>query len=624
MLVLGSVGAGLAAPVARADPAPTNTSPPSVSGLAVQGQTLTASSGSWAGTTPFTFAYQWERCNQSGAACSSVASATGQTYAVPAADVGSTLRVQVTATNNAGSAQMLSDPTSVVAAASAPVNTSAPTLSGSAQLAQTLTVGSGSWSGEPPPTYAYQWQRCDSAGNNCANIAAASGLSYTVVAADVGDRLQAVVTATNSAGTTSKASNQSAAATGAGAPPVAPANTSHPTMSGTQVAGQTLTANPGSWSGTAPIAFAYQWQLCNSSGGACTNIVAGTGQTFVLDASDFNDRVQVLVTASNRAGTSMRLSGQSSPIHSAPANSAQPSLFGNASEGKTLSLGTGDWIGSPPIAYSYQWQRCDNNGGNCQNIPGATNHDYTLGALDVGAQIQALVTAVNPLGSASKATPPSAPVTATLATPAWTAPPSILGVPLLGNTLHVGNTSWTGFPVPAFTYQWQRCTTNATSCFGIPGATTTAYRVGSGDVGRMLRVLVTAANTVGTTMISSQRTAAVMAPKPQRLGLAARALQLQPSHVRIRLALTELRGQFNVSLWLELDAWQHNHWQPITTTLVAQGTRQTTKLVSFQVRPNQSRARISISWLEKTNQLKASSYLAGPSSLRTITASTSN
>ncbi|MGZ4353335.1 MAG: hypothetical protein ACXVZ4_07300, partial [Gaiellaceae bacterium] len=78
--------------------APGSSSPPVVSGTPQQGNTLSATSGSWTGTTPITFTYQWTRCNSSGAACAAIAGATSQTYLVQAADVGETLRVNVTAT----------------------------------------------------------------------------------------------------------------------------------------------------------------------------------------------------------------------------------------------------------------------------------------------------------------------------------------------------------------------------------------------------------------------------------------------------------------------------------------------------------------------------------------------
>ncbi len=193
------------------DTAPSTTTPPAISGTPQVGQTLTASSGSWNGTTPIAFAYQWRRCDANGGACADVASATGQTYTVQTADVDHTLRVQVTATNSGGSAQATSDPTATVTAAqsgSAPANTTAPQITGTPTSGQTLSVSTGSWTGTTPITYAYEWQRCDGNGVNCAPIAGATQATYILTGADVGGKIQVLVTATNNAGSARKYSNQ--------------------------------------------------------------------------------------------------------------------------------------------------------------------------------------------------------------------------------------------------------------------------------------------------------------------------------------------------------------------------------------------------------------------------------
>jgi len=98
--------------------APTWSVPPSVSGTAVTGQTLTSSTGTWDGTSPMTYSYQWQRCDSSGSSCATISGATGSSYVVSSADQGSTLRSQVTASNSAGSATELSMPTPVVTASS--------------------------------------------------------------------------------------------------------------------------------------------------------------------------------------------------------------------------------------------------------------------------------------------------------------------------------------------------------------------------------------------------------------------------------------------------------------------------------------------------------------------------
>jgi hypothetical protein len=93
---------------------PANTSPPTLSGSAQQGQTLSASSGSWTGS-PSSYAYQWRRCDSSGGNCTSISDATASSYTLASSDVGATIRVVVTASNSAGSASAASNPTPVVA-----------------------------------------------------------------------------------------------------------------------------------------------------------------------------------------------------------------------------------------------------------------------------------------------------------------------------------------------------------------------------------------------------------------------------------------------------------------------------------------------------------------------------
>jgi hypothetical protein len=99
--------------------APSNSSAPTVSGTAQQGQTLTATTGTWSGTAPISYAYQWRRCDTAGATCTSISGATSQSYSLVSADVGSTVRVRVTASNSAGSSTADSSHTAVVQTAPA-------------------------------------------------------------------------------------------------------------------------------------------------------------------------------------------------------------------------------------------------------------------------------------------------------------------------------------------------------------------------------------------------------------------------------------------------------------------------------------------------------------------------
>jgi hypothetical protein len=103
---------------AASSAAPVNTGEPKISGTPQEGQTLTASSGSWTSTTTITYAYQWRRCNAQGAGCSNIGGADSSSYLVKHADIGDTLRVRVTAKNADGSAQSTSNETAVVTAKS--------------------------------------------------------------------------------------------------------------------------------------------------------------------------------------------------------------------------------------------------------------------------------------------------------------------------------------------------------------------------------------------------------------------------------------------------------------------------------------------------------------------------
>jgi hypothetical protein len=200
VVALGLVaGAGA---TAAATP-PSNTSPPTISGTAQKGQRLHAEPGSWSGTQPIHFSFQWQRCNSSGANCANISGATSNDYTLGSADVGNTVRVVVTARNSAGMSTAASSPTAVIAAPQAPANTTPPTVSGAPQLGQTLTANPGSWTGPQPITFTFQWLRCDQYGGSCANIAGGTNPTFLLTSADVGHALRVRVRAKNQFGSTS-------------------------------------------------------------------------------------------------------------------------------------------------------------------------------------------------------------------------------------------------------------------------------------------------------------------------------------------------------------------------------------------------------------------------------------
>jgi sugar lactone lactonase YvrE len=351
--------------------APTDTAPPTVSGAAKDGGTLTTTNGTWAGTPTINYSYTWERCDSAGANCSPIEQAIQASYHIVEADIGHTLRATVTAHNGGGEASSTSAASAVIAA-TAPQSTQPPTIEGEPQDEHTLTATPGAWTGTAPITYTYSWERCAGSETTCAPINGATSASYTVQHADVQATLRVTVTAHNGAGT------QSATATTPMILAAPPANITPPTVEGTAEVGQTLTSPRGSWSGTPPISYAYQWQSCNSLGEACMPITGATHSTYQLGAQDAGTTLRAAVTASNTAGSVTATSGAAGPIAGGvPTNTQPPTLQGTAVEGHTLVVTNGQWHGTEPLTYGYEWQRCIagvgslGSGAGQFNVPGA-------------------------------------------------------------------------------------------------------------------------------------------------------------------------------------------------------------------------------------------------------------
>lgn len=207
-LVLPS-GEGVAAQTV----APSNTVEPTISGRAEQRRTLTAARGSWSGTEPISYAYQWVRCGTDGGRsdggdCAIVSGATDREHRLGRADVGSRLRVRVTASNADGSRTAASNPTAIVVGP--PLNTMQPFPRGAMVVGEVVNADPGSWTGRQPISFSYRWLRCNAAGGECASISGATSRNYRVSSGDVGRKLRFNVTARNSLGSTTMISTESA------------------------------------------------------------------------------------------------------------------------------------------------------------------------------------------------------------------------------------------------------------------------------------------------------------------------------------------------------------------------------------------------------------------------------
>jgi Invasin, domain 3 len=134
---------------------------------------------------------------------------------------------------------------------------------------------------------------------------------------------QATITATDRSSTpvtTAQATlTQTAVASTPASPPTgttppkasAPVSVTAPAISGRAQVGTTLTVQPGTWSGTQPLTFTYQWQRCSAT---CTAIAGATRSSLALSQSAVGEHLRVLVTATNAAGSVQRASAEVGPV----------------------------------------------------------------------------------------------------------------------------------------------------------------------------------------------------------------------------------------------------------------------------------------------------------------------
>ncbi len=394
--------------------APLAVAPPSISGgFAPQtGQQLSTTNGTWSGASSGGYSYVWQRCDSSGNNCSAIGGATASTYAVVSADLGNTLRTVVTASNIAGStASSASAATGVVTLAGSvnpPVNTVAPVITlptGETvpELGDILFASAGTWTGSFPMTFAYSWAKCPAAdplNGPCTAIPGATLSFFTVPAALYGYRIRVRVTASNSAAVVpqTSAATEVVSAT-------APSLSVTPAIQGQNVVDQTLSVGTGTWFGSTPLTFTYQWKRCNPVGdlASCVPIALATKSTYVPTTADIGFSLRVYITATNPAGASTGFTNHTYPVvdkqHFKPLPVSPPAIAGTLQIGRQLTADAGSFDGDTPITTKLQWQRCDATGAACRAIAKATKVVYFPTVNDLGSTLRFVVTAKNAYGT---------------------------------------------------------------------------------------------------------------------------------------------------------------------------------------------------------------------------------
>jgi hypothetical protein len=192
-----------------------------------------------------------------------------------------------------------------------------------------------------------------------------------------------------------------------------------------------------------------------------------------------------------------------------PVNTALPAISDSTpTVGQKLTATDGQWDGTRPLRFAYQWIACDVNAANCTDVTGANEKTYVVTASDDtnNRRFKFEVTAYNvvvPVGGVAA----TSSVTSTPAAAPGSLPGPIPGQnPVLspdaasypvGTTFSITNGTWSQSPT-SFTYQWSRCT-NSNSCVPIENATANTYTATIPDTTKYLRADVTATNANGST-----------------------------------------------------------------------------------------------------------------------------
>jgi hypothetical protein len=203
-------------------------------------------------------------------------------------------------------------------------------------------------------------------------------------------------------------------------------------------------------------------------------------------------------------------SGATGNSKAAPQNTKEPFIASQylVKVGSSLQGNKGNWSGTDPITYAYQWLRCNADAEACKAIGGATQTSYTVTKADVGYTLRFRVNAKNADGKAQATSNATAQIQGKAGAPQATSPPVITGTPTVGQTLNASNGNWNGTKPITYVITWERCNTAVTECTDV-GHSGPSYRLVNGDAGNRMRVQVTASNSDGKSSATSVPTTLV-------------------------------------------------------------------------------------------------------------------
>jgi hypothetical protein len=230
---------------------------------------------------------------------------------------------------------------SLAGAASAefPTKRSDPSLRGTLQEGQTLQGSTGQWldaQGLPCTdcTFRYTWQRCNVDASGCADIPGGTGLSYTLVAADVGRRIRIVewikkVDCDAHGKNCLEIEKNGVSSPSAPIAPKAiatPQATAVPTIVGLAMEDEVLSARGGTWTGPGTITKTIFWQRCNTAGEGCATMSGTPGSPYRLTTADIGSRLRVIEVATNEGGSSQAVSATTDVVVELKPSAARPTI----------------------------------------------------------------------------------------------------------------------------------------------------------------------------------------------------------------------------------------------------------------------------------------------------------
>lgn len=370
------------------------TGSPTISGTTTVGETLTANVAAIDdanGLNSVAYSYQWRRANADDTNEVDIGGANGSSYTLVSADGDKKIRLRVTFDDDDGFENVLDSDITVVVNVPA---TGIPSVNGMPSVGATLTVDTMpivDGNGLETVEYGFQWRRANADDSNEQDIIGATGATYTLVEADGNKKIRVHVSFRDDRGNPEEVSTDFTDVIDAMVMGM-------PTITGLVRLGETLTADTSmvmDANSAGPITFEYQWFRVDEDGVSNPEEITGaTSVTYVPQEEDNDKRLRVRVSFQDDQGNNEEATSEYTTPVVYPQEARGVEVIGVPQIGQTLRAdvsGILDGNGLANAVFTFQWSLEDEDGRNAEDIAGATEQTYVLGASDVGRVVRVTV-----------------------------------------------------------------------------------------------------------------------------------------------------------------------------------------------------------------------------------------